>query len=340
MRISRIVAFVAVLSLGATPALADEVIFLNGDRLTGKIVSAALGKLVLKTDAAGEVTIDLAKVRTFSTDQPVVVRKVDEASTVETTVGAGAEGQVQTAPAPGAATEAVPISRIAFINPPVPAWNGSLALNGLFTGGNTESTQIGFTGDLRKRWEHDRLTFEGVYTYGRQKDPDTGDTATTTDYGRISGKYDHFFTKKFYGYALMKAEHDGVADLEYRLSPGVGGGYQWFEEPTFHLSTEAGITYVYEKFEDEDANDFVGPRLAYAVDWTPVDPLKLYHTFEYNPAFDDFGDYLMTLVAGAKVKITKAFFGDVRFEWAYDSTPAPGREKSDTRFLVGIGWQF
>jgi putative salt-induced outer membrane protein YdiY len=340
MRISQIVVIVAVLSLGATPALADEVIFLNGDRLTGKIVSAALGKLVLQTDAAGEVVIDLAKVRTFSTDQPVAVRKVDEASSVETTVGAGAEGQVQTSPAPGAMAQAVPISQIAFINPAVPAWHGSLALNGLFTSGNTESTQIGFTGDLSKRWERDRLTFEGVYTYGRQEDPDTGEEVTTTDYGRISGKYDHFFTKKFYGYALMKAEHDGVADLEYRLSPGVGVGYQWFESPTFNLATEVGIAYVYEKFEDEDATDYIGPRLAYAVDWTPVEALKLYHAFEYLPAFDDFSDYLMNLVAGAKVKITKAFFGDLRFEWAYDSTPATGREKSDTRFLVGVGWQF
>jgi putative salt-induced outer membrane protein YdiY len=340
MSIRRIVMILAVLSLGASPALADEVIFLNGDRLTGKILSAAAGKLVIKTDAAGEVTIDLSKVKTFSTDEPVVVRKADETPPVTTKVAPGPDGQVQTEPAPGAPPQPLPISQIAVINPPIPVWQGSLALNALFTSGNTETEQIGFTGDLRKRWEHDRLTFEGVYTYGRQEDPDTGDKVTTTDYGRISGKYDHFFTKKFYGYALMKAEHDGVADLEYRLSPGIGVGYQWFESPTFNLATEIGLTYVYEKYENQDANDFLGPRLAYAVDWTPVEPLKLYHTFEYLPAFDDFNDYLINLVAGAKIKITKAFFADLRLEWTHDSTPAPGRKESDTRFLVGIGWQF
>jgi putative salt-induced outer membrane protein YdiY len=337
---TRIVVICAVLSLTPFPGVADEVIFANGDRLTGKIVSAAAGKLVLKTDAAGEVTIDLAKVRTFSTDEPVVVGTVGDTPPLRTRVAAGAEGQVQTEPAPGATAQPVPISRIAVINPPVPAWHGSLALNGLFTSGNTETAQIGFTGNLNKRWERDRLTFDAVYTFGRQEDPDTGEKVTTTDYGRISGKYDHFFTKKFYGFALAKAEHDGVADLEYRLSPALGVGYQWFESPTFNLSTEAGLAYVYEKFEDEDANDFVGPRLAYAVDWTPVTALMLYHTFDYLPAFDDFSDYLMNVVAGAKLKITKAFFGDVRFEWAYDSTPARDREKTDTRFLVGIGWQF
>ena len=339
--VRRGVAAVAFVLLAATPALADEVIFLNGDRLTGKIVSAAAGKLILKTDAAGDVTIDLSKVKTFSTEEPVLVKRAGEAPAQRTRVGAGADGQVQTEAAPGAAAQAVPIKDIATISPAVAVWHGSFSLNGLFTSGNTETQQIGFLAGLSKRWEHDRLTFGAEYAYGRQKDPDSGEKDTTVDFGRISGKYDHFFTQKFYGYALAKAEHDGVADLQYRFSPGVGAGYQWFERPTFNLATEAGLAYVYEKFEGQDANDFLGPRLAYAVDWTPVTPLKLYHTLEYLPSFEDFtGDYLLNIVAGAKVKIAKSFFGDFRFEYAYDSTPARGREKADTRVLLGVGWEF
>ena len=53
------------------PASGDEVLFLNGDRLTGKILSATGGKLTIKTEAAGDVTVDMAKVKTFSTDEPV-----------------------------------------------------------------------------------------------------------------------------------------------------------------------------------------------------------------------------------------------------------------------------
>lgn len=97
---SRILATVPLgflLLLAAAPVAADEVIFLNGDRLTGKVVSAAGGKLVIKTDAAGEVTIDLAKVKTFSTDAPVQV-KVGDKRPVTTPVTAGPDGQVQIAP--------------------------------------------------------------------------------------------------------------------------------------------------------------------------------------------------------------------------------------------------
>jgi hypothetical protein len=76
---TRRLALFASLVLAATPALADEVIFLNGDRLTGRIVSATGGKLILRTDAAGEITIDLSKVKTFSTDEPIMVKLDDKA---------------------------------------------------------------------------------------------------------------------------------------------------------------------------------------------------------------------------------------------------------------------
>jgi hypothetical protein len=223
--------------LVAVPAAADEVIFLNGDRLTGKIVSAAGGKLVIKTEAAGEVTIDLPKVKTFSTDEPVRVR-VGEKTQVDTKVTAGPTGQVQ-AQLPGALAEPLPIAEITAINPPLPAWKGAFALNGLFTTGNSVTEQIGFTFDLSKRWPDDRLSFHAEYSFGRQEDPNTGVTSTSVDYGQAWARYQHYFTEKFYGYGLIKFERDGVAGLNYRFSPSAGPGYQWFEGPTFNLFTEA-----------------------------------------------------------------------------------------------------
>ena len=325
-----------------SPAAADEVIFLNGDRLTGKIVSAAGGKLVLKTDAAGEITIDLAKVRTFSSDDPVRVR-VGEKVQLDSKIAPGpAAGEVQAQMTPATPPQPLPIKDIVAINPPPPEWKGSLALNGLFTSGNSETTQIGFTTRLGKRWEDDRLTLGADYTYGRQEDQKTGEESTTTDYGMAFAKYDHFFTKKLYVYGLVKLEHDGVADLEFRFSPSVGVGYQWFESPTFNFLTEAGIGWVYEKYENGKSNDFIAARLAYAVDWSPLPGrLKLYHTLEYLPSLEDFTeDYLLNIVAGLRATVYKGFFADFRVEWSHDNTPAPGRKKDDTRLIVGVGWEF
>jgi hypothetical protein len=77
----------------AGPVAADEILFLNGDRLTGKIVSADGGKLTIKTENAGDVTVDLAKVKTFSTDEPIVLKSGD--TTLRSKVTGGADGTVQ-----------------------------------------------------------------------------------------------------------------------------------------------------------------------------------------------------------------------------------------------------
>ena len=327
------------LLLVAGPVAADEVFLLNGDRLTGKIVSATGGKLILNTDAAGEITIDLAKVKTFSAEAPVQLQ-LGGKTLVESRVAAGPEGEVQGEIPPGTPAQALSIKGITAINPPPPAWHGAFALNALLTTGNSETQQLGFTASASKRWEDDRLSLGAEYAYGRQTDQNTGVTSTTVDYGAGFIKYDHFLTKKFYGYAGFKIEHDGVAGLTFRTTTGPGVGYQWFESPEFNLSTEAGPSWVHEQFEDSGSRDFVALRLAYSVDWTPVKPLKLYHNLEYLPDVTDFSVYLLNINAGARATIWKGLFADFRIEYRHDSTPDKGRKTTDMRYILGAGWTF
>jgi len=198
-----------------------------------------------------------------------------------------------------------------------------------------------FRGALSKRWPDDRLTFGAEYSFGRQEDPSTGRKSTTLDYAMGLAKYDHFLTKKFYGYVSTKAERDGVAELELRVAPGTGVGYQWFEGPTFNLSNELGLVWVYENYKRAGWTEFFGPRLAYSVDWTPFQPLKLYHTLEYIPSFEDLGgDYLLNIDAGARLSVWKGFFAELRYEYRFDATPATGRHRTDQRYILGAGWAF
>jgi hypothetical protein len=95
-------ALVLALSLvAAGPAVADEILFLNGDRLTGKIVGAEGGKLTIKTDSSGDVTVDLSKVKTFSTDEPITLKTGDR--TLRSKVTGGPDGSVQVVPVAPAA---------------------------------------------------------------------------------------------------------------------------------------------------------------------------------------------------------------------------------------------
>src|SRR5262249_23644836 len=143
-------------------------------------------------------------------------------------LGAGAEGTVQAAPTPGGTPQPVAIKDIGQINPPPVRWTGSISGNAMITTGNTETTTIGIAASALRRSEVDRITFGAAYNYAREKDEDTGKKNTSVNNWFVSGKYDYFFTKKFYGYAGIRVEQDEIADLNLRVTPSVGVGYQWF----------------------------------------------------------------------------------------------------------------
>ena len=62
------------LCLSAPPTTADELLFKNGDRLTGRVIALGEGKLRFASTMAGEVEIKLSELRTFSTVDPIEKR--------------------------------------------------------------------------------------------------------------------------------------------------------------------------------------------------------------------------------------------------------------------------
>lgn len=330
-----------VLSLAVVrPVAADEVLFLNGDRLTGTIVQASGGKLTIKTETAGDVTVDLAKVRTFSTTGPILLRLGDR-TTISSPVSPGADGTIQAVPVPGGTAQTIALKDLTAINPRAVGWTGAVAANGIFTTGNAETTSIGINANAVRRSERDRITLGAGYLYGRQRNPSTDEDETTVDNLFGMAKYDYFITDRTYLFGTLRAERDKIADLDLRFVPAVGVGYQWFEGPTFNLSTEAGLAWVYEDYRDAGAEDHFAGRLAYHVDYRPHPLVLLFHNLEWLPSLEEpFNDYNLNGDAGVRATITGKLFTEFRVEMRYDATPAPGNDKLDSRYLVSVGWAF
>jgi len=331
-------AALVLLSFSPATARADEVVFKNGDKLTGKIVSADGGKLVIDTTVAGKVTVDMANVKTFSTDAPVDLRLKD-GSSVKDSLKQGDEGQIATAGTGNVAAQPVPIENIAKINP-TEKWTGSIVAGALITRGNSETDNVNVSIDAQRRREDDRITASAGYLYGKQEDPDTGDDTTTVDNWFLLGKYDYFLSKKTYLYGLGRIERDRIADLDLRVSPSAGVGYQWVERPDLNFSTEAGLGWVYEDFETGDSEDHFAARFAYHVDKQLNDKVSVFHNLEYLPSVEDIEDFNLNADVGIKASMTERMFTQFKIEWKYDAEPAPGAEKNDVRYILGVGWEF
>jgi hypothetical protein len=166
----------------------DEVLFNNGDRLTGTVLSADGGKLKIKTKIAGEVTVDLKDVKTFTTDEPIEVRtKSGEVVTGVATTQPSEEAAGTVAIAPSAGAEAapttmpsIPLADVKYLNFNQ-KWTGAVVAGALFARGNTYADQVNVGFDAQRRTIDDRLTFTGQYNFGRERNPDTGDKTTSVD---------------------------------------------------------------------------------------------------------------------------------------------------------------
>jgi putative salt-induced outer membrane protein YdiY len=337
------VALIVCALLGQSHALADEVIFTNGDRLNGTIKSVEAGKLTIDTKLAGTVVVDLKNVKTFSTDKPVQTRLKDNTIVRDPIQAKGAPAtQPTTGPSEiSIGGNTLPLSDIKRINNGL-AWTGAIIANGSLARGNTHSTDFGLSANASLRrddeYHDDRFSLSGAYNFGKQKV--AGTEVTSADNWFAQAKYDKFFTDNFYGYGVLRYDHDRLAFLNYRLAPGVGAGYQWIESADFNFSTEAGVSYVYEEYSNDGNNDRVALRLAYHLDKNLNASVSIFHDLEWLPAFDNPADYNLNTDAGIRAKMTDKLFSEFKVVYQRDNTPAPGALKDDVRFLLGVGYTF
>jgi putative salt-induced outer membrane protein YdiY len=328
---------IAVLLGVASAASGDEIRFKNGDRLTGTITEAGGGKLKISSKVAGDVTVDLKDVETFTTDAPLDVRLKDGTEVHQRFDAGAAPGTVTAAAGP---RREIALSDVKAITPKLGKWTGNIVAGGLLTRGNSHTTSLNLSAAATRRGEDDRISATAGYTFASQRDPDTGADSTSADAWFAAGKYDRFFTDEFYAYGLARADHDRIADLNLRLSPGVGVGYQWFEQPEFNFLTEAGISLMYEDYDPGPTDTHPAARLAYHVDRKFNERVTVFHNLAFLPSLEDISDFNVNADAGVRASLTKTMFTEFKVEWQYDATPAPDKDKNDLRYLLGLGWSF
>ncbi len=323
-----------------------EVIFKNGDRLTGKVTTGSEGKLTIESAMAGKVVVNMADVKTFTTDEPVEL-VLKDGSTVKQQVTAPASPPASTEPSIATAGGTVAAQNFALgdvvaINPPPKdtGWKGDVAAGAIFQTGNSESTSVDIEANAARRREDDRFTGKGQYLFASQKDKTTSESSTTTDSYLVSGQYDYFLTKKLYLFGRVQAERDRVADLDFRGTGSVGVGYQWIESAKTNFSTELGVGYTYEDYKSQEARDFVSARAAYHVDHKLWQNVGVFHNLEYTPSLEDFANYKINADGGLRFTVTENLFTQLKMEWKYDSQPADNKDNSDFRYLMQVGWKF
>ncbi len=303
------------------PAAADQIVLTNGDRITGTIQTADSGKLTILSPIAGPITVDMVKVRTFSTDGPIKIVLVD-GTVINQRVTEGSDGTFETAAGGMLPAQPVPLAKIDAINPAALAWTGSILFNASLAQGNTYAENIGLSADLLRRSKVDRIEVQGQYLFGKQKV--NGVETTSTDQWDLEASYNYFLSKKLFVLGDIRVEKNRIQNIDIRVTPNGGFGYQFSETPDFNANVQGGLAWVYEDYTNTATPDEnVSLRLAYHVDkmlWS--EKLKVFSDCQYFPSIQNVSNYLILFDAGLRLALTKTFYTEFKAEVDYDSHPA------------------
>jgi len=218
--------------------------------------------------------------------------------------------------------------------PKASAWAASAGLNFTLTAGNSETLLVGADINAAKKTKENEYLLGAAGAYGEN------DGTVNNQLLRGYGQWNHLFDDRLYSWVRGEALHDGVADVDYRLTGAAGLGYYLIKDARTQLSVEAGPGYVYEKL-GSGKNDFVTVRFAERFERKLNDTARIWQSVEFLPNVSDFtGDYIVNAELGVEAALNKKLSLRTILTDTYDSTPSAMRKRNDLKLTTGVAYKF
>jgi putative salt-induced outer membrane protein YdiY len=344
-------------------AYADQVTLKNGDRITGKIVTADEKTVLVKTDYAGDVKIDRASITGIQTDQ-VLNADIKDSGTVQGKVASAAEGvRVEKADGTALTVKADAITALrddaaqkAYIreqerihHPKLnDFWAGFVSLGVANASGNASTSTVSTAASATRIAGKNKMGVNFTQIYARQ--------STTLPYGetanRMNGAFriDRDIAPRLFVYGINTYDYDKFLDLNLRVVLGGGFGYHAWKSKKGYLDVLGGGNVNRETFDitnvvktgkyTTDTRTSGELAVSEEAGYQPYERLKLFERFSFFPNMSDTGEYRYNFDATASVPIKKWFEFNVGFSSRYLSNPIAGKKNNDTILTMGIRASF
>jgi putative salt-induced outer membrane protein YdiY len=224
---------------------------------------------------------------------------------------------------------------------PTNSWKSTVAFGVTVARGNTDTILASFSASTQKKWLQNFLIFGADGLYGETKPPGSPKETESAETLHGFSQYNRVFGDNFYGYGRIDGFHDGIADIEYRLTLAPGLGYYFITNKTMDLMGEFGPGYIREQL-DGDTESFATLRIAEKFHYAISPNAKAWETIEFLPEINHFDNYIVNVELGVEAKLTKANKLSLRsvLQDSYNNIPAPGRYKNDLMLITSIVYNF
>ncbi len=364
MRKKFVVGFLLLLVLLlAIPALADQVVLKNGDRLTGSITKSDGKQLVIKTDYAGDVTVKFDAIQSITSagDLNVTMGGKTVVGPVTTSgddviVATRTAGPVE---APKASVTLVrsPAEQAAYEKSLHPGWSegwaGGLNLGFAVTRGNSETKNLNIAFNGARTGFHDKLTLYTNSFYATNDLPTASPHTTANEIGG-GARYDHDFSPRAFGFGSGDFFSNSLQDLDLRSILGGGLGLHAIKSAATTLDLLVGANYTHESYSSltipppPPGGTFVAARSDSLAGLTLGDAYTLKvgkgtvitQSFFFYPDLSDTSQYRGTFNFGTVTKLNKWLGWQNSFGDIYVSNPPPTTKKNDLQLATGLNISF
>ena len=347
---------VILLLLCAIPALADQVVLKNADRLSGSITKSDGKVLVIKTDYAGDVTVKFDAIQSITSagDLNVSLGGKTVVGPVTTSgddvvVATRAAGPVE-APRASVTMLRSPAEQAAYEKSLHPGllegWNGGLNLGFALTRGNSETKNLNIAFNAMRKGLHDKLTLYTNSIYAANDLP-TASPHTTANAIGGGARYDHDFAPRVFGFVNGDFYHDALQHLDLRSTAGGGIGWHAIKHDATTLDLLAGVNYTHEGYavpinppNPSKTRNQAGGTLGDAFMHKVGKGTVITQTLFFYPDLSQTGQYRGTFNFGTVTKLNKWLGWQNSFADIYVSNPPSGTKKNDLQLATGLNVSF
>ena len=343
------VTVIAALVLLSQSLFADQIVMKNGDRLSGTIEKSDGKTLVIKTDYAGEITLQWAAV------QEITSSEVLHVGTKNGPAVAGAvttsEGSLKVQPA-GQPAVTVAKDEVSFVRSEAEeeayekslhpglmrGWAVGANVSFAVTRGNSETRNLAlaFTADRKTLHDHIGMYANSVFA---KNDAAGAVPSTTADATQGGARYDRNFMPKLFGFGGADFQTDALQSLDLRSVFSAGLGFHAIASDRTTLDLLAGGNYTRENYstlQRDLAAITVGEELMKKLGASTVLTQKLYA----YPDLNEPGDYRAAFNFGTVTKLNKWLGWQNAFSDIYVTNPPVGKRQNDILLTTGLNISF
>ena len=233
-----------------------------------------------------------------------------------------------------AKTEPAPAPAPAVVQPPKYPWESSVGTGLTLTRGNSDTLLLTGSIQTHKKTPDNEITLGADGAYGENSGVKNVDTE------HAFSQYNHLFTDRFYGYGRVEGLHDGIADLQYRLTVGPGAGYYFVKQDNTTFAGEFGTSFVTQRLGNVTDN-YDTLRLAERFEHKFKNyGARVWENAEILPQVNKFDNYVVNSEIGIEAALSTHFSLKTFLDDNFNNQPAAGHQKNDVKLVSGISYKF